>query len=130
MDAGDPCRDHATVGATGPARAEATEIRLSRDFHDADPRLSRAYVDALDEASRFIAAEPQMAAAIYNELSATKVPEPMMLRILAQKGTRFSGTPSCIGLWAAFMKSAGLIRQDVVGCKRFFFPEGQAMAGN
>jgi NitT/TauT family transport system substrate-binding protein len=99
-------------------------------FHDANPLLCKAYVAALDEANKLIAADPQSAADLYNEVSATKVPNAMMLRILADKDTHFSIAPSGIARWASFMKSIGLIRQDVVDWKQFFYPESHALSGS
>ena len=99
-------------------------------FHDANPVLCKAYVEALNEANRLIAADPQSAAGIYNEASATKVPNPMMLRILSDKDTHFSTTPSGVARWASFMKSIGLIRQDVTDWKQFFYPESHGLAGS
>jgi len=101
-----------------------------RRFHDANPELCQAYVAALDEADQLIAADPQSAADIYNEVSATKVTNPMMLRILGDKDTRFSTTPSGVGRWATFMKSIGLIRQDVVDWKQFFYVESHTLNGS
>jgi len=54
----------------------------------------------------------------------------MMLRILADKDTHFSVVPSGIARWATFMKSIGLIRQDVTDWKQFFYPESHALAGS
>ena len=101
-----------------------------RRFHDANPELCQAYVAALDEADQLIAADPQSAADIYNEVSATKVTNPMMLRILGDKDTRFSTTPSGVGRWATFMKSIGLIRQDVVDWKQVFYVESHTLNGS
>ena len=99
-------------------------------FHDANPLLCKAYVAALDEANQMIASDPQTAANIYNETSAMKVPNAMMLRILADKDTHFSTRPSGIGRWASFMKSIGLIKQDVVDWKQFFYSESHALDGS
>lgn len=101
-----------------------------RRFHDANPTLCKAYVNALDEANRMIAADPQAAADIYNDAAATKVQNAMMLRILADKDTRFSVVPTGIARWAGFMNSIGLIRQDVTSWKQFFYPESHALAGS
>ena len=101
-----------------------------RRFHDANPTLCKAYVEALDEANKMIEADPQAAVDIYNDASATKVQNSMMLRILADKDTHFSLVPSGIARWAAFMKSIGLIRQDVTDWKQFFYPESHALAGS
>ena len=59
-----------------------------------------------------------------------KVQNSMMLRILADKDTHFSVVPSGIARWATFMKSIGLIRQDVTDWKQFFYPESHALAGS
>jgi NitT/TauT family transport system substrate-binding protein len=99
-------------------------------FHDANPLLCRAYVAALDEANRMIAADPQAAANTYNEASPTKVPNSMMLRILGDKDTHFSTKPTGIARWASFMKSIGLIKQDVVDWKQFFYSESHALDGS
>ncbi|WP_420965975.1 ABC transporter substrate-binding protein [Bradyrhizobium sp. B120] len=99
-------------------------------FHDSNPTLCKAYVEALDEANHLIATDPQSAADLYNEASATRVPKEMMLRILSDKDTHFSIAPSGIARWASFMKSIGLIRQDVTDWKQFFYPESHALAGS
>jgi NitT/TauT family transport system substrate-binding protein len=99
-------------------------------FHDANPQLCKAYVAALDEANQMIADDLQAAANTYNETSATKVPNAMMLRILGDKDTHFSTRPSGIARWASFMKSIGLIKQDVVDWKQFFYSESRALDGN
>jgi NitT/TauT family transport system substrate-binding protein len=99
-------------------------------FHDANPLLCQAYVAALDEANRMIAADLQAAANTYNEASPTKVPNSMMLRILGDKDTHFSTKPTGIARWASFMKSIGLIKQDVVDWKQFFYSESHALDGS
>jgi NitT/TauT family transport system substrate-binding protein len=99
-------------------------------FHDANPQLCKAYVAALDEANQMIAADPQAAADTYNEVSPTKVPNSMMLRILGDKDTHFSTKPSGIARWASFMKSIGVIKQDVVDWKQFFYSESHALDGS
>jgi len=38
--------------------------------------------------------------------------------------------PSGVARWAAFMKSIGLIRQDVTDWKQFFYPESHTLAGS
>jgi NitT/TauT family transport system substrate-binding protein len=99
-------------------------------FHDANPQLCKAYVAALDEANHLIADDPQAAANTYNEISTTKVPNAMMLRILGEKDTHFLSRPSGIVRWASFMKTIGLIKQDVVDWKQFFYAESHALDGN
>jgi NitT/TauT family transport system substrate-binding protein len=103
---------------------------VQKRFHDANPQLCKAYVAALEEANRMIAADPQAAADTYNEVSPTKVPNAMMLRILGDKDTHFSTKPSGIARWAAFMKSIGVIKQDVVDWKQFFYSESHALDGS
>jgi NitT/TauT family transport system substrate-binding protein len=99
-------------------------------FHDANPLLCKAYVAALAEANQMIAADPQAAADTYNEVSPTKVSNSMMLRILGDKETHFSTKPTGIARWASFMKSIGLIKQDVVDWKQFFYSESHALDGS
>ena len=77
-----------------------------------------------------IAADPQAAADTYNEVSPTKVANSMMLRILGDKDTHFSTRPTGIARWASFMKSIGLIKQDVVDWKQFFYSESHALDGS
>jgi NitT/TauT family transport system substrate-binding protein len=103
---------------------------VQKRFHDANPQLCKAYVAALEEANRMIAADPQAAADTYNEVSPTKVPNAMMLRILGDKDTHFSTKPSGIARWASFMKSIGVIKQNVVDWKQFFYSESHALDGS
>lgn len=105
-------------------------VATTKRFHDKNPALTAAFVAALTEANEIIARDPKKAVAIYKGASTMEVPDEMMLRILADKDTRFSVAPEGVIKWATFMHSAGLVRQNPTDWKELFFPEIHALQGS
>jgi NitT/TauT family transport system substrate-binding protein len=95
----------------------------TKQFHDKNPKLTQAFVDALQEATEFITHDPHAAAQIYIELAKVKMTEPEALRIVTDPNTHFTATPEGIMKYADFMHRVGTIKKQPEDWKELFFPE-------
>ena len=102
----------------------------TRQFHDKNPKLTQAFVDALEEATEFITHDPHAAAKIYIELAKVKMTDEEALRIVADPNTHFTVTPEGIMKYADFMHRVGSIKRQPEGWKELFFPEVQDRPGS
>ena len=95
----------------------------TRAFHDQNPRLCAAFVAAIDEAARFIAADKPAAARIYNSMATVKTSEQELLRILNDPDTHYTVTPEGVMQFAAFMNRVGTIKLRPASWKELFAAE-------
>ena len=65
----------------------------SRKFHDANPKLYRALVDALKEATEILNADKRAAAALWIEDSKSKLPLDMVYSVLAGAQVKWTLVP-------------------------------------
>ena len=93
----------------------------TRKFADANPKLARAFVAALDEAAVFIVANKREAARIYIDLAATKPKEEEMMRMLDDPDTHYSVAPEGVMKYAEFMHRIGTLKAKPASWKDFFF---------
>jgi len=93
----------------------------TRKFADANPKLARAFVAALDEAAAFIVANKREAARIYIDLAATKPKEEEMMRMLDDPDTHYSVAPEGVMKYAEFMHRIGTLKAKPASWKDFFF---------
>jgi NitT/TauT family transport system substrate-binding protein len=105
------------LGATTVTMAYAT-----RRFHDVNPRVSAAFVAALDEAADFIADNKREAARIYIERAQQKPAEPGVLRALNNQVVRYGVTPVGMMTRANFMGRFGPLKARPASWKDMFFP--------
>lgn len=93
-------------------------------FHDGNPRLYGAIVDAFEEAMGFIAHQSQAAAAIFQKFEPQKAGVASVERMLADTGDdriQFTSTPHSIGPFAEFMYRNGTLKHHAASWKDFFF---------
>ena len=94
----------------------------TRRFYDANPKLSAAFVAAVDDAATYIAAHKREAARIYIDLAQVKASEDEMLRMLDDPDTHFSAAPNGAMTYASFMADIGTLKARPVDWKDLFFP--------
>ncbi len=75
----------------------------SRRFHDDNPKLYRALVDALEEATEILNQDNQAAVALWIADSHSKLPLDMIHKILAGGQVRWTLTPENTMKYASFM---------------------------
>lgn len=99
-------------------------------FVDANPKVTKAFVDALDEADAFIAAHRKEAAEIYIAESKVKIGIDDLMQILDDPDTRFSTTPTGTMQFADFMSLAGTIKAKPAKWSDMFIPALAARSGS
>ena len=102
----------------------------SRKFHDDNPKLYRALVDALKEATDILNQDKQAAAALWIEDSKSKLPLDMVQKILAGPQVVWTMTPEHTMKYADFMAEVGSIKTKAESWKDLFFPEIHDLKGS
>ncbi|HVO87369.1 MAG TPA: ABC transporter substrate-binding protein [Casimicrobiaceae bacterium] len=102
----------------------------SRKFHDANPKLYRALLDALAEATQVLNADKRAAAALWIEDSKSKLPLDMVYSVLAGTQVKWTLVPENTMKYASFMKDVGSIKTAPSSWKDLFFPEIQGEPGS
>lgn len=102
----------------------------SKSFHDANRKIVRATVAALDDALAFIARDPRSAAKIYLEVSGEKSSVDEIAALITKPGTSYDRTPRGMLRAAQFMHRIGLINAEPANWKQLFFDEAYDLAGN
>ena len=102
----------------------------SRKFHDANPKLYRALVDALAEATKVLNADKRAAAALWIQDAKSKLPLDMVYSVLAGPQVKWTLVPENTMKYASFMKDVGSIKTVPASWKDLFFPEIQGEPGS
>jgi len=95
----------------------------TKRFHDANPTVYRAILDAMQEASEFIAAHPKETAAYYVADANGKVDQALMEQLLTDPAFKYILTPHATMTWANFMYKVGRIKAAPASWKDLFWPE-------
>lgn len=88
-------------------RLTSTAIWTTTRFHDANPRLCRAVLAALEQADAFIAAHPDEAARIFLSVDGGHYGLPLIRKALS--GLSYSTSPQGVRMQAGYMKEVGAI---------------------
>jgi NitT/TauT family transport system substrate-binding protein len=102
----------------------------TRRFAEANPRLMRALVAALDEAGKFIAADKAEAARLYIELATTKTGIDQMMRMLDDPDTHYRVAPEGVMKYADFMHRVGTLKTRPSDWKELFVPAVHDRSGS
>ncbi len=113
------------LGASSTSFAWAT-----KKFHDANPKVFLAVVNAMKEASDFIMANKKEAVAFYLEDTRAKVDPDLILRVLEDPGNVYSATPLGAMKWADFMHRVGRNKVAAKSWQDLFWPEIWDLPGN
>jgi NitT/TauT family transport system substrate-binding protein len=85
-------------------------VWASAKWVKANPTLTRAFVDALQEATRFINEHPAEAAKLYATSEKSKSTPDELLADIKQPGIKYTNTPTGLMKFATFMHKIGMIR--------------------
>lgn len=81
-----------------------------KKFVDANPKLTQAFIDAMDDANALIEKDKKLAAEIYAKSSKVKVDAAEIQQMIEDKDSRFSTTPEGVTQYAEFLHKAGSIK--------------------
>jgi len=102
----------------------------SRQFHDKNPKLYRALLDALAEATKILNADKRAAAALWIEDSKSKLPLDMVNGILSGPQVKWTLTPEHTMKYADFMADVGSIKAKPASWKDLFFSDIHELKGS
>lgn len=99
-------------------------------FHDQNPKVYAAVVQALSEAMDLIASDKKRAAEIYLTLSSDRISIKELVEILEMPSSVYKLAPSGVKAYADFMHKIGRIKTQPASWKDLFFPSAHNLAGN
>jgi NitT/TauT family transport system substrate-binding protein len=102
----------------------------TKAFHDGNPKLYRAILDAMQEASDFIAAHPKETVAYYAADTKMKIDTDLMEGLLTSPAFKYQLTPKATLRWADFMYKAKRIKVAPASWKDLFWPEIHDLNGS
>ena len=112
----------------GPA--SATVLYATEKFRAENPKTYQAFIDALNDAAQFVAANPEKAAEIYIKVSNAKIDRDLLIKIIKNPEVQFKTTPQNTYQLAEFMHRVGAIKNKPASAKDYFFDDAQNAAGN
>jgi NitT/TauT family transport system substrate-binding protein len=112
----------------GPA--SATVLYATEKFRAENPKTYQAFIDALNDAAQFVAANPEQAADIYIKVSNARIDRDLLVRIIKNPQVQFKTTPQNTYALAEFMHRVGAIKNKPASVKDYFFDDAQNAAGN
>ena len=122
---------HTVLDSTDLVGTGSTSVAwTSKRFHDENPNVYRALVNALKEASALVEAEREQAVTYYVEDSKTKLTVPEILGFIADPRYGYSATPVNTMQYADFMHRVGKIKRKANGWQDLFFPEIHDLKGS
>ncbi len=111
----------------GPA--SSTVLYATEKFTKDSPKTYQAFVDALDEAARFITADPERAADIYLKANGSRIDRALLLKVIKSPEVSFKIEPqNTLGL-GQFMHRVGAIKNEPKALNDYFFVNPRIAAG-
>ncbi|MBY0295730.1 MAG: ABC transporter substrate-binding protein [Methylobacterium sp.] len=112
----------------GPA--SSTVLYATEAFYKDSPKTYRAFLDALDEAARFITADPARAADIYLKATGSRIDRALLVKVITNPEVSFKIEPqNTLGL-GQFMHRVGAIKAEPKTLSDYFFADPRIAAGS
>jgi NitT/TauT family transport system substrate-binding protein len=105
-------------------------VWASEKWAKANPRLVRAFVESLKEATDFINAHPAEAARLYVTSEKAKSTPEQIVEIMKQDGIKYTMTPAGLMRFASYMQKIGMIKAVPASWRDYAFDHLHALPGN
>ncbi|WP_250493711.1 ABC transporter substrate-binding protein [Caballeronia sp. GAWG1-1] len=112
----------------GPS--SATVLYATEKFRNENPKTYRAFVDGLNDAARFVTANPEKAADIYLRVNNAKLDRDLLLKVIKDPAVQFKVQPQNTFPLAQFMHRVGAIKNDPKSWKDYFFDDPVTRGGS
>ncbi|MCE4226917.1 ABC transporter substrate-binding protein [Methylobacterium sp. C25] len=99
-------------------------------FHDANPKLTAAFVAAIHEAIALVGQDKHRAAESYLAVNKEKISVDELADLIGRPEMVFSAAPANLLPAAQFFSRAGYIKQKPTDWREFFFPEVHDLRGS
>jgi NitT/TauT family transport system substrate-binding protein len=108
-----------------------TQIYAIGEFYDANPKVSKAFFEALQDANQLIKTDKKRAIEVYRVVSDDKrTSDEVLMAILNDPDVEFTVTPKNTMAFAKFMHSIGSVKVMPESWKDMFFPLVHSMQGS
>ena len=123
---------HKVIDSSDIIGGPATSLVLyaATKFHDQNPTVYAAVVQALGEAMTIISSDKKRAAEIYLALNSDRISVEELTAILQMPSSVFKITPNGVKAYADFMHKIGRIKTQPASWKDLFFPSAHSLAGD
>lgn len=112
----------------GPS--SATVLYATEKFRKDNPKTYKAFIGALDEAAKFVTANPDKAADTYIRVSNAKIDRELLLKIIKNPEVQFKIAPQNTYPLAEFMHRVGAIKNKPASVKDYFFDDAHVNGGS
>lgn len=112
----------------GPS--SATVLYATEKFRKDNPKTYAAFLGALDEAAKFISANPEKAADIYLKVNKGNTDRKLLLQIIKNPEVQFKIAPQNTYGLAEFMHRVGAIKNKPASVKDYFFDDAHVQGGS
>ena len=102
----------------------------SKRFHDANPKLYQAIINAMQEGSAFVASNPRETAEYYAADTKGKIDIDLMVGLLKDPRYKYILTPHAITKWSDFMFRMGRIKAKPDSWKDVYWSEIHGLEGS
>ena len=102
----------------------------SRKFHDDNPKLYRALMDALAEATEILNADKRAAAQLWMDDAKSKLAPDLVYDVISGPLVKWTLAPENTMKYASFMSDVGIVKVAPATWKDLFFPEIHGSAGS
>jgi NitT/TauT family transport system substrate-binding protein len=101
-----------------------------KKFVDANPKMTQAFIDAMDDANALIEKDKKLAAEIYAKGSKVKVDVAEIQQMIEDKDSRFTTTPEGVLQYAEFLHKAGSIKVKPAKWTDMWVPQLASRSGS
>ncbi|SMG02024.1 ABC transporter substrate-binding protein [Burkholderia singularis] len=112
----------------GPS--SATVLYATERFRRDNPKTYRAFVAALEQAARYVQANPDGAVDAYRRVNQTNADRALLLKIVKNPQVQFMVAPQNTFALAAFMHRVGAIRNEPKTWRDYFFDDPATAQGS
>jgi ABC-type nitrate/sulfonate/bicarbonate transport system substrate-binding protein len=105
-------------------------IWATTKFHDENPKVIEAFIAALEDAMKQIAANPAEAAAIWVKAENSKLSAAYIEKLIRLPENEWTMVPKKVMVYAEFMSRIGMLTPKPASWSDLFFPEIQKLPGS
>lgn len=105
-------------------------LYTTQKFHDENPKTYLAFYRALDEATKIINADKNAAAQTYLRVEKSRLPLPLVEKIVNDPEISFTISPERTGVYAEKLHELGVLKNRASSWKEYFFNEAWEHPGS
>ncbi|MFW0883003.1 ABC transporter substrate-binding protein [Cronobacter dublinensis] len=111
-------------------KATFNVLYTTKKFHDENPKTYRAFYNALSQAAKIINADKNAAAETYIRVEKSRLPRPLVEKIVNDPDTEFTISPQRTFIYAEKLHELGVLKNKADSWKDYFFDEAWENPGS